>query len=221
MVLLNLPHSDPKANVWTRKNGKISLVVQSGYRSNPKTGETEAVGIPYGATARLLLFYLMSEAVKNKSPRVHLGRSFAAFLEAIGAAGNGGGKKSGRVSVYKQLHRLLTASFSINFFDESAKAGFFAGQNAHFVSKFELWFSKNRPQEDQIFESYVNLSSDVFESLKKSAVPLDWDILIQLRKSPLALDLYAWLTYESARAQKSGAGRFVPWHSLKAQMGSE
>lgn len=221
MILLNLPHSDPKqAPVWRRKNGNLSLIVQGGYRENEKTGELEYLGIPYGATARLLLFYLMSEATLTKSPRIYLGNSFDAFLEAIGASKTGG-KKSGAAAVVRQLERLLTASFSVQSTIDGIEARLFSGENARFVKKFELWFSKKQTGQAALWDSYMDLSPELFESLKKSAVPLDWDILVKLRKSPLALDLYAWLTYEAARAQEAGKGRFVPWAALKNQMGAE
>jgi hypothetical protein len=42
-----------------------------------------------------------------------------------------------------------------------------------------------------------------------------------LKRSPLALDLYAWLTYEAFRANKSGKGRFVAWRLLAEQMGGD
>ena len=222
MILLNLPHSDPKkAPVWSRKNGNLSLIVQGGYKKDPKTKELVYLGIPYGATARLLLFYLMSEATLTKSPRIYLGNSFAAFLEAIGAAKDGGGKKSGRVAVLRQLEKLVTASFSVQNSKEDKEGSLFAGENARFVKKFELWFSKKETEQTALWDSYVDLSPELFESLKKAAVPLDWEILLKLRKSPLALDLYAWLTYEAARAQQVGRGRFIPWAALKEQMGAE
>lgn len=221
MILLNLPHSDQKkAPVWERRNGNISLIVQGGYAKNPTTNELEYVGIPYGATARLLLFYLMSEAVLTKSPEISLGRSFDAFLETIGASKTGG-KKSGAAAVLRQLQRLATANFSVQNAETKEEVSLFAVRNARFIDNMELWFSKRNKDQPMIFESRLKLSQDLFESLKKAAVPLDWEIVVQLRKSPLALDLYALLSYESARAQKTGRGRFIPWAALKEQMGAE
>lgn len=42
-----------------------------------------------------------------------------------------------------------------------------------------------------------------------------------LKRSPLALDLYAWLTHEAYRANRSGQGRFVAWSLLMEQLGAE
>jgi len=221
MILLNLPHSDQKeAPVWERKNGNLSLIVQGGYAKNPNTNELEYVGIPYGATARLLIFYLMSEAVLTKSPEISLGRSFDAFLETIGASKTGG-KKSGAAAVLRQLQRLATANFSVQNAETSEEMSLFAVKNARFIDNMELWFSNKKKDQPMIFESRLKISQDLFESLKKAAVPLDWEIVVQLRKSPLALDLYALLSYESARAQKTERGRFIPWAALTEQMGSE
>lgn len=50
LIQCTLPHSDPKANPWIRKNGDFSLIVSSGFGSNGK-----AYGIPYGSFPRLVL----------------------------------------------------------------------------------------------------------------------------------------------------------------------
>ena len=42
-----------------------------------------------------------------------------------------------------------------------------------------------------------------------------------LKRSPLALDLYAWLSYEAFRAHKSGKARFENWQQLHAHLGAE
>lgn len=221
MILLNLPHSDPKeVPVWRRRNGNLSLLVQGGYKENPKTKELEYVGIPYGATARLLLFYLMSEAVLTKAPEISLGRSFDAFLETIGASKTGG-KKSGAAAVIRQLQRFATANFSLQNSETNKETTLFSIRNARFIDSLDLWFSSKQRNQPMLLETRLTLSKELFESLKKSAVPLDWELLVKLRKSPLALDLYAWLTYEAARAQETGRGRFVPWAALKDQMGAE
>lgn len=223
MVLLNLPHSDPKAPVWVRKNGIVSLVIQGGYRVRDTTDAPEYLGIPYGATARLILFYLMTEATLNKSPRVYLGRSFNAFLETIGATKNSRGKKTGAASALRQLDRLLNASFQIQQKTENHEAEIFRTKFLPLAEGYEIWFSKKEKDRSQakLFDSFVELSTTLYDSLQRSPIPLDWNILLKLRKSPLAIDLYSLLTYESAKVQKKGKARFIPWASLKEQMGAE
>ena len=223
LVILNLPHSDPKAPVWVRRNGRVSLIVQGGYRSRAGEIAPEYVGIPYGATARLILFYLMTEAMLTKSRKIYLGSSFDAFLETIGATKESRGKKSGSQAALRQLDRLLNASFRIQHEGESEEAEAFRVKTLPMAESYEIWFSKKNKENGQatLWASYVELSKELYESLIKAPVPLDWDILLKLRKSPLALDLYAWLSYESARAWRAQKGRFVPWAALKDQMGAE
>ncbi len=43
-----------------------------------------------------------------------------------------------------------------------------------------------------------------------------------LKKSPLALDLYAWATYKTYAVNRSGKeGQPVPWRSLQKQLGCD
>lgn len=42
-----------------------------------------------------------------------------------------------------------------------------------------------------------------------------------LKGSPLALDLYAWLSYEAWRAHNSSKPRFENWMQLHAHLGAE
>lgn len=64
----------------------------------------------------------------------------------------------------------------------------------------------------------VILGERFFEQATKSAVPLDPVIVRTLRRSPLALDLYAWLTHRMATLEGTAT---VSWPALEAQFGSE
>lgn len=224
LILMNLPHSDPKAPVWVRRNGSKALLVQGGYKIDPKdkTGKKAVyVGIPYGPKARLILFYLMTEAKLTKNRRIFLGDSFNAFLEAIGSSKNSGGKKTGRDAVKKQLERISTASFYTTENATFEDADYFAkSQTYRFTGEASLWFSNKTPDQMALWDSYIDLSPEFYESITKSAIPLDWDVLIKLKNSALEIDLYSLLTYEAARAATSGKGRFIPWAALQDQFGS-
>jgi hypothetical protein len=50
---------------------------------------------------------------------------------------------------------------------------------------------------------------------------VDMRALKALKRSPLALDLYAWATYTAFQTQKSGQSRRVSWELLHGQMGGE
>jgi hypothetical protein len=42
-----------------------------------------------------------------------------------------------------------------------------------------------------------------------------------LKRSPLALDLYAWATYTAFQTQTTGQSRGIPWELLHEQRGGE
>jgi len=51
-----------------------------------------------------------------------------------------------------------------------------------------------------------------------SAVPVDLRAIRQLQRSPLAIDLYVWLTYRMSYLKKPAR---VPWEGLQAQFGPD
>ena len=42
-----------------------------------------------------------------------------------------------------------------------------------------------------------------------------------LKKSPLALDLYAWSTHKALSVARKGKQQFIPWRGLMAQFGAD
>lgn len=60
-----------------------------------------------------------------------------------------------------------------------------------------------------------------YEALTLSSVPVDLRALRALKRSPLAMDLYAWLTYTAFVATKARRPRTVSWEALHAQMGAD
>ena len=95
-VLLNLPCSKPKEDMWVRKNGDLAIIIQGGYKIDQTTGKLVNIGVPYGATARLILFYIMSVAFFSETRKIYLGSSFDGFLKIIGAQRESRGKKKRR-----------------------------------------------------------------------------------------------------------------------------
>jgi len=65
LVLTTLPHRRPEGYRFERVNGRHSLRMRAPRR----------IGLPYGSYPRLLLLYLATEAVRTKSPEIHLGAS--------------------------------------------------------------------------------------------------------------------------------------------------
>lgn len=67
----------------------------------------------------------------------------------------------------------------------------------------------------------MELSPEFFQAITSVPVPLDMRALRALKRSPLALDLYAWATHKSNSVARKGIEQFIPWVSLSAQFGSD
>ena len=79
LIMVNLPYRDPGKDCknWWRKNGNVSINVSTGYE------DQTPIGIPYGTYPRLILAYLITQAVKTENPTIYLGKSFSQFLNFI------------------------------------------------------------------------------------------------------------------------------------------
>ncbi|HEX2082195.1 MAG TPA: replication protein RepA, partial [Xanthomonadaceae bacterium] len=74
------------------------------------------IGYPYGVILRLLLFWIVSEAVRTKSRRLELGPSLNQFLRAIGLnPATGRGKRGDATRLREQMDRLFQASISFQY----------------------------------------------------------------------------------------------------------
>jgi hypothetical protein len=52
-------------------------------------------------------------------------------------------------------------------------------------------------------------------------VPVDMRALRALKRSPLALDLYAWATYRTFTVSRTRKPAFITWSELAAQIGAD
>lgn len=81
----------------------------------------------------------------------------------------------------------------------------------------QLWI----PQEKELagaWKSNVKLSKGFFEECITKPVPIDLRAYKALRGSPLAMDVYTWLTYRMSYTERRS--RPIRWESLMAQFGS-
>ena len=106
LVQCTLPHRNPgKVEAWVRRNGNAALVIQAGW----DTQKSCSIGYPYGTIPRLLLFWVITEAVQTKSRRLQLGESISAFMRELGwiPSSAGGGKRSDAKRLRDQMRRLF------------------------------------------------------------------------------------------------------------------
>ncbi|NYF92287.1 replication protein RepA [Tunturibacter empetritectus] len=214
LVQCTLPHSDPgDVPLWKRTNGNLTLVIDP--FKDRKTGKAL---YPYGTIPRLLLFWIVTEATQNKSRHIRLGNSLDAFIRAVGLSPRtGGGKRSDAKRLTSQIERLVRASISF----ESELETHRAWVDMKIASRAEFWFDPARTNQDNLWDSWIKLGEEFYEAITAAPVPVDVRALRALKRSPLALDLYAWLTYTTFTASRKGKSRTVPWEGLHAQMGAE
>ncbi len=84
-----------------------------------------------------------------------------------------------------------------------------------------VWWDVKNPEQGALWKSWIELGEMFFEAITSSPIPVDTRALKALKRSPLALDLYALCCYESYRVQKTEKGRFIPWRSLMMQLGAD
>jgi hypothetical protein len=89
------------------------------------------------------------------------------------------------------------------------------------VSASELWWSIKDPAQTALWGSWIELGAKLFDAITAYPVPADTRALRALKSSALALDLYAWLTYEAYRAHKTTKPRFENWLQLHSHLGAE
>lgn len=203
MTLCTLPHSKPKAQEFTRKNGNYTMSMVA-----PK-----AIGLPYGTIPRLLLAWISSEAVRTKSRTLTLGDSLSYFLKELGLSRSGG--ERGDITRFKdQLKRLFACSITCNYHskDRDAGIGFMIAQ------KYDLWWHPQQPDQAGLWESTLTLSEEFYREVTTSPIPIDMRALKALKRSPLALDVYVWLTFRTSYLKASAV---ITWEQLQNQFGAE
>lgn len=219
LVQCTLPHANPgNIPLWRRTNGNLTLGIQPGY--DLKTGTL--IGYPYGSIPRLLLFWITTEAVQTKTRRLELGKSLSAFMREIGLDPNTGrGKRGDAPRLREQMRRLFAAHIS---FEQTLEENNLKGErwlHMHVAPKGELWWDPKQPLQDNLWGSWIELGEDFYSAITTSPVPVDMRALRALKRSPLALDLYAWSSYRAFTVTKKGKAQFVPWAALRMQFGTD
>ena len=203
MTLCTLPHSKPKEQEFTRKNGDYTMSMLA-----PK-----AIGLPYGTIPRLLLAWISTEAVRTKQRSLVLGDSLSHFLKELGLSRSGGTR--GDITRFKdQLQRLFACTISCHYHGK----GHDAGMGFRIAQSYDLWWHPQQPDQAGLWESTLTLSEEFFQEITNAPIPIDMRALKALKRSPLALDIYIWLTFRTSYIK---AGTCITWGQLQGQFGSE
>jgi hypothetical protein len=201
-----LPHRRlPDDEEWQIRSDYISLIVQPGLRSS-SVGRAEKIGVPYGSRARLLMFYIQSEAIRTGSKEVHLGRSLNAWMLKMGISI--GGKSMN--SIRDQADRIARCSFT---FDGK---GLKLGRVDRMTIFDTAVFHDDDSIQASLFPQIASLSDRFFAQLTEHPVPLDEAAVRAISNNSMALDVYAWLSF---RLHVLRAPTPVSWTLLMQQFG--
>ncbi len=221
LVQVTLPHKNPgDVQQWKRTNGNLTIGIQPG--QDFITGKS--YGYPYGTIPRLLLFWVTTEAVRTKSRRLELGNSLRGFMAELGlnsSNGSSGAKRSDARRLRDQMQRLFRARLSFQGTPERNGRQGEARLDMLVVDASELWWSHREPDQTTLWGSWIELGDKFFDAITAYPVPADMRALRALKGSALALDLYAWLSYEAFRAHRSRKARFENWTQLHDHLGAE
>lgn len=181
----------------------------------------DCLGYPYGTIPRLLLFWVTTEAVRTRNRTLYLGDSVSAFMRELNLDPGRGGKRSDFRRLHDQMERFFRASISFEYGSGTAARGEEGWADIQIGAKSQIWWDLKNPEQGAIFERWVELNYDFFQSITKSPVPVDMRALRALKHSALALDLYVWATYKTYLANQKGAAKPVTGRQLHGQFGAD
>jgi hypothetical protein len=206
LVQATLPHRSQPGRQYTRTDGHLTLSIT----------DVGGAGLPYGSYPRLLLIWMTTEAVRTKSRELQLGSSLSGFMAGLGLQATGG--HWGTIPRFRnQMQRLVGCAISSRWSSVSRDQKHLSGSNLLVVDKFSLWWAPQKLPGALSKQSSITLSSSFYEQVVEAPVPLDLRAVRALKKSPLALDLYAWAT---RRVSYLSRPTLVTWQALRLSFGA-
>jgi len=203
LTMATLPHKAVLGCEFTRQNGLYTLSILA----------PSKIGLPYGSIPRLLLSWVTTEAVRTRSPVLELGPTLSDFMAELGYTPTGG-EKGDITRLRNQMTRLFSSSISC-IYDDKSKTRIV---NVNIAEEACLWWNPKTPDQLPLWKSTITLGSGFFKEIIEKPVPIDIRALKLLKRSPMALDIYCWLTHRLFYLQKPVE---IPWAGLQLQFGAD
>ena len=154
--------------------------------------------------------WLTNEILRTGKKHIELEGSYYAFLQALHLDTNGGVRRRFK----DQVDRLLSSAISLDV----QIPGHSKHQMAIIADEKNLWWDPKHPHDQTLWKTDIRVNEAFYNHVMQCSVPLDIRIVNALKKSPLALDLYAWMTYRYFYLKKE---TLIPWRLLSHQFGSD
>jgi hypothetical protein len=244
LVNATLPYKDPKSPIFERRNGEYVLRMMGGNDNGLPYGvyprllmswiTTEAVrtgspelelGESLGAFLRDVLGIQRGGGKRGANARVseQMERLFSTLITATYTGDRGRSFNLRNVlivdeaSINKDTARLLDEAAGDAAPRPAAGSRAGARHGASDDDDNRLWTPQTREVAGR-WKSRVVLSARFFGEIIERPVPIDLRAYRVLRGSPVAMDLYTWMTYRMSYIERST--RPVPWEALMLQFGS-
>ena len=202
LAMATMPHSDTQGSEFTRRNGAFRMTMLA----------PSDIGLPYGSIPRLIVSWITTEAVRTKQRELVLGDSLSAYMEKLGMVPTGG--RWGTITrLREQIRRLLSASVMAVYDAEDG----WAHKSVQMFADSRLWWDPKSPEQAGLWQSTLTLGADFFAEVVERPIPVDMRALQALKRSPMALDIYVWLTYRFSYLKQPTV---IPWPALQAQFGA-
>ena len=119
-----------------------------------------------------------------------------------------------------QMLRLFRCRISFDYTGDVAERN--AWLDMEVAPQGEFWWDFKQPDQANLFESYIVLGELFYKAITAAPVPIDFRALKALKRSPFALDLYAWATYRVWTLQQGKKPNAeIPLHLLREQFGAQ
>lgn len=212
MCQVGLPRSKVAGTSFERRCGEAVLLVKAGEIWNGEQFVLQP--IPYGSLPRLILSWMNTVALRERTPEIAVGNSASHFLKMLGKKVTGG--KTGTIHNFKiQIQALAACNMTLGLnLDERAHT--FKGQP---IKHFDARFGEDGVGNKSLWPETITFSDDYFNSLVDRAVPLDIRAFAALKGSALAMDVYCWLAQRLHRID--GRPVLLRWANLRDQFGQE
>jgi hypothetical protein len=202
LTLATMPHSKQQENEFTRTNGAFTMTMLA-----PKR-----IGLPYGSIPRLLTAWITTEAVRTQNPVLTLGNSLSQFMADLDLVPTGG--RWGTITRLKeQMTRLFTCSISATYEGDAS----FQAANLQIADDVRLFWHPQDPSQAALWKSQITLGGRFYKEAINHPIPIDLRALKAIKRSPMALDIYPWLTYRFFCLKRE---REIPWQALQLQFGA-
>lgn len=186
-----LPQKPIARREYEASHGRASISIEAGRLVNPaRPGEWTRCQVPSGAKPRIILPYIVGEALRRGTPDIDLGNSLRGFMERLGIPITGNNGKA----ITREVRNIAAATILVGQWD-SGGARMTGARVAESVS---FWIERD-PAQTTLWTPSMTLSDGFFRAVREHRVPINMEHLVRLSRSPRRMDLYCWLSYRTPR----------------------